>query len=129
MIKCRDQKINAYVKVKGGQVNPRKYCKDCFNKSHRKQRTFVPGKSAGNDDKEKDSDTTSRYTRLVPLSRSNHTSAALDQAPLLTLPQLVHPDSLTERLWYLTTTFFIPVQKHGRPVSTSTDHPLESYNR
>ena len=61
MIKCRDQKINAYVKVKGGQVNPRKYCKDCFNKSHRKQRTSVPSKSPGNDDnsREKDSDMTS----------------------------------------------------------------------
>ena len=66
MIKCGDcdQKINAYVKVKGGQIRPRKYCKDCFNKSHRKQRPFVPGKSAGNDDKEKDSDTTSSLHQI-----------------------------------------------------------------
>ena len=77
MIKCRDQKINAYVKVKGGQVNPRKYCKDCFNKSHCKQRTFVPGKSAGNDDKEKDSDTTSRYTRSWKMFTSGASLSSL----------------------------------------------------
>ena len=76
LVKCGDceTKIHAFVRIKGGQIRARKYCKDCFQKNHRQQRQNRSGNTPTKNDKKEESDMTPLYTKLVPLLCSNKPS-------------------------------------------------------
>ena len=77
MVKCGDcdTRIHAFVKVKD-QLRERKFCKDCFNKNHRKDRTGRPSKQPGSDQAKNKSQESDSASALFELGSMNLEAAA-----------------------------------------------------